>query len=126
MALLAHALHTASKGTTSSRDTAFDKLADLVGQYAERTRPTFDKGLFPSEALNDATSTQTRHEAPRPDTKPEPTPKSQVLPEATIRTWGTEAGLNDVDLVLLVSLCCMGEGAGEDAAGVGERSVKSL
>ncbi|KAF8604571.1 hypothetical protein BDV93DRAFT_605879 [Ceratobasidium sp. AG-I] len=132
MALLARALHAASKGTNSPQDTAFDNLADLVRQYAERTKPTFDRGLFPgtnapsSEAPDDSASTQPTHEAARPDIKNEPTPKSQNLPETTIRRWGTEAGLNDVDLGLLVSLCCMGDGAGEDAAGTGERSVKSL
>ncbi|KAG8744151.1 hypothetical protein FRC10_010720 [Ceratobasidium sp. 414] len=111
LSLLVRALNAAAENS-EPHITAFKKLADIIGQYAERVKPAFERGLFPPEV------TLASH------SKPPPKSKSTILPEAAVRTMGEEVGLSEADIGLLVALCCTGEAERED--GAGERSVRSL
>ncbi|CUA67253.1 hypothetical protein RSOLAG22IIIB_07299 [Rhizoctonia solani] len=106
LVLLAQALHDASIERTSL---SLEQLAILVGQYAKRTQPAFERGLFPERA-----------EPVRVKAKE----KASVPVESVVRGWATEAGLDEVDVGLIVALCSMSDTEGEDAGG--ERSVRSL
>ncbi|CAE7230149.1 unnamed protein product [Rhizoctonia solani] len=96
LALLAQAL---------SANPGMERLANVVGQYAERTRPVFERGLFPG-----------RGEVKKVKDK------ANVPSDGEVRAWATEAGLSEVDVGLMVALCCTGD-AEEDG---GERSVRTL
>ncbi|KAJ1307206.1 hypothetical protein OPQ81_001321 [Rhizoctonia solani] len=98
--LLAKALHGAA---AERQNSALDKLGDLVAQYAERTKAVYDKGLFP--------------ELEEQPVMVKPKEKVSVPPEGTIRAWATEAGLSEVDVALMVALCCTGDVEGEDTGG---------
>ncbi|KAH7342091.1 hypothetical protein B0J17DRAFT_746337 [Rhizoctonia solani] len=101
---LARALHSAS---IERNNASLGELANVVSQYAERTKPAFDRGLFPEQS--------------EPSTKLKTKPSLPL--EAVVRNWATEAGLGEVDVGLMVALCCTGDGEGEDTT---ERSVRTL
>ncbi|CUA67252.1 hypothetical protein RSOLAG22IIIB_07298 [Rhizoctonia solani] len=106
LVLLTQALHDASVDRKSS---SLEQLAIVVSQYAKRTQPAFERGLFPERA-----------EPVRVKAKE----KASVPVESVVRSWATKAGLDETDVGLVVALCSMGDTEGEDAAG--ERSVRSL
>ncbi|CAE6427579.1 unnamed protein product [Rhizoctonia solani] len=105
LSLLARALHAA---LNERPNPSLEQLASILSQYAERTKPAFDKGLFPTAQ---STGFKTKE-------------KVNVPPEGVIRAWATEAGLDEVDVGLVVALCCTGDAEGEDTGG--ERSVRTL
>ncbi|KAG8776141.1 hypothetical protein FRC12_001076 [Ceratobasidium sp. 428] len=110
LSLLAQSLNTAAESSEPC-SIALKKLADIIDHYATRIKPAFERGLFP-----ETTSI--------PDSKPPPKLKSTVLPESVVRAMGEEAGLGEIDIGLLVALCCTGDA--EQDGGGGERSVRSL
>ncbi|CAE6462882.1 unnamed protein product [Rhizoctonia solani] len=116
LSLLARALCASSSATTTvtsetgRRDSALAHLGNLLSEYAERTKPAFERGLFPELS---------EQQEKRPRSKE----KANVPPENVVRAWATEAGLGEVDVGLMVQLCCTGD-AEEDVGG--ERSVRTL
>ncbi|KAF8688997.1 hypothetical protein RHS03_09409, partial [Rhizoctonia solani] len=117
LSLLARALSASSSAATTTttseterRDSALAHLGILLSEYAERTKPAFERGLFPELS---------EQQEKRPRSKE----KANVPPENVVRAWATEAGLGEVDVGLMVQLCCTGD-AEEDAGG--ERSVRTL
>ncbi|QRW17643.1 hypothetical protein RhiXN_02567 [Rhizoctonia solani] len=121
LSLLARALCASSSATTTTtttivtpeaerRDSALAHLGNLLSEYAERTKPAFERGLFPELS---------EQQEKRPRSKE----KANVPPENVVRAWATEAGLGEVDVGLMVQLCCTGD-AEEDVGG--ERSVRTL
>ncbi|CAE6442293.1 unnamed protein product [Rhizoctonia solani] len=104
LSLLARALHAAS---TQRPNAPLEELANVVAQYAERTKPAFERGLFPDPE----------------STKVKPKDKVNIPSEGVIRAWATEAGLDPIDVGLMVALCGTGDADGDDT---GERSVRTL
>ncbi|KEP45551.1 hypothetical protein V565_261420 [Rhizoctonia solani 123E] len=104
LSLLARALHAAS---TQRPNPSLQELANVVAQYAERTKPAFERGLFPDPE----------------STKVKPKDKVNIPSEGMIRAWATEAGLDPIDVGLMVALCGTGDAEGDDT---GERSVRTL
>ncbi|KAG8684977.1 hypothetical protein FRC11_011332 [Ceratobasidium sp. 423] len=104
LALLARALQ---GGAKEQENAALGELENVVAQYAERTKPAFDRGLFP---VDDQTKSKNKE-------------KANVPTESVVRGWATEGGLGEVDVGLMVALCCTGDTEGEDT---GERSVRTL
>ncbi|CAE6414934.1 unnamed protein product [Rhizoctonia solani] len=103
LALLARALQDASK---ERENDSLGELGNVIAQYAERTQPAFERGLFPGE---DPVRLKNKE-------------KARVPTESVVRAWATEGGLGEVDVRLMVALCCTGDAEGEDT----ERSVRSI
>ncbi|CCO30712.1 hypothetical protein BN14_04742 [Rhizoctonia solani AG-1 IB] len=106
LSLLARALRTTS---AERNNPAFGELGNVISEYANRTKPLFDKGLFPEQNGQQG--------------KGRIKEKANVPAEGVVRRWAVEAGLGEVEVGLMVGLCCTGDGE-EDVSG--ERSVRTL
>ncbi|CAE6427820.1 unnamed protein product [Rhizoctonia solani] len=104
--LLAQALRASS---AERHDSALGELGNVISEYANRTKVGFEKGLFPEQ------NKQLRKGSAKE--------KANVPAESVVCGWATEAGLGEVDVGLMVALCCTGDGE-EDTSG--ERSVRTL
>ncbi|KAL5635198.1 hypothetical protein ACGC1H_003034 [Rhizoctonia solani] len=104
LSLLARALYAA---LTEQHNHSLEELANVVARYAERTKPAFERGLFPDPE----------------STKIKPRDKVNIPSEGVIRAWATDAGLEPVEIGLMVALCGTGDAEGDDTA---ERSVRTL
>ncbi|QRW03883.1 hypothetical protein RhiLY_02882 [Ceratobasidium sp. AG-Ba] len=102
LSLLVQALDSSTPCTESHKQLSF-----IISQYADRIKPAFNKGLFPPS------------NAPLPAKT-----KSTPVSEASARTLGEGAGLGEVEIGLLVALCCTSDQP-EDGTPA-ERSVRSL